>query len=160
MESRVCRRPIEAANSRRADRSWCGAAKLAEDGLMRGRVVSAPKTPTITQEQGVTVVSLGADYENLNDSGLEALNGMLLKTAAEADPPLLVLDLSNLRFFGSGFIEALFRAWSVLNARPGGRMSLCGLTAYCREVVEITHLDQLWRVFDSRDEAVRFVREG
>ena len=127
---------------------------------MRGRVVSAPKTPTITQEQGVTVVSLGADYENLNESGLEALNGMLLKTAAEADPPLLVLDLSNLRFFGSGFIEALFRAWSVLNGRPGGRMSLCGLTAYCREVVEITHLDQLWRVFDSRDEAVRFVREG
>ncbi len=75
---------------------------------------------------------------------------MLLKTAAEADPPLLVLDLSNLRFFGSGFIEALFRAWSVLDACPGGRMSLCGLTAYCREVVEITHLDQLWRVFDSR----------
>jgi anti-sigma B factor antagonist len=160
MESRVCRRPIDAANSRWAEWSWRGAPKLAEDGLMRGRVVSAPKIPTITQEQGVTVVSLGADYENLNESGLEALNGMLLKTAAEADPPLLVLDLSNLRFFGSGFIEALFRAWSVLNARPGGRMSLCGLTAYCREVVEITHLDQLWRVFDSRDEAVRFVREG
>jgi anti-sigma B factor antagonist len=160
MESRACRRPIDTANSRRADRSWRGTPQLVEDRLMRGRVVSAPKTPIITQEQGVTVVALGADYENLNESGLEALNGMLLKTAAEADPPLLVLDLSNLRFFGSGFIEALFRAWSVLNARPGGRMSLCGLTAYCREVVEITHLDQLWRVFDSRDEAVRFVREG
>ncbi len=75
MESRVCRRPIDAANSRRADWSWCGASKLAEDGLMRGRVVSAPKTPTITQEQGVTVVSLGADYENLNDSGLERSTG-------------------------------------------------------------------------------------
>jgi anti-sigma B factor antagonist len=127
---------------------------------MRGRVVSVPKSPSITQEQGVTVIALGADYENLNESGLEALNGMLLKAAADADPPLLVLDLSHLRFFGSGFIEALFRAWNVLNARPGGRLSLCGLTAYCREVVEITHLDQLWRVFETRDEAVRFVREG
>jgi anti-sigma B factor antagonist len=127
---------------------------------MRGRVVSVPKSPSITQEQGVTVIALGADYENLNESGLEALNAMLLKTAAEADPPLLVLDLSHLRFFGSGFIEALFRTWNVLNARPGGRLSLCGLTTYCREVVEITHLDHLWRVFETRDEAVRFVREG
>ncbi len=127
---------------------------------MRGRVVSAPKSPTITHEQGVTVISLGADYENLNESGLDALNSMLLRTAAEADPPHLVLDLSHLRYFGSGFIEALFRAWNVLNARPGGRLSLCGLTAYCREVVEITHLDQLWRVFETREEAVRFVREG
>jgi anti-sigma B factor antagonist len=128
--------------------------------LMRGRVVSAPKAPTITNEQGVTVIALGADYENLNDTGLEALNGMLLRTAAEAEPPLLVLDLSHLRYFGSGFIESLFRAWNVLNARPGGRLSLCGLTPYCREVVEITHLDQLWRVFETRDEAIRFVREG
>ena len=127
---------------------------------MRGRVVSAPKAPTITNEQGVTVISLGADYENLNETGLEALNGMLLRTAAEAEPPLLVLDLSHLRYFGSGFIESLFRAWNVLNARPGGRLSLCGLTPYCREVVEITHLDQLWRVFETREEAIRFVREG
>jgi hypothetical protein len=39
-------------------------------------------------------------------------------------------------------------------------MSLCGLTAYCREVVGITHLDQLWRVFETREEAVHFVRQG
>jgi anti-anti-sigma factor len=126
---------------------------------MRGPVISVPKAPSITQDQGVTVIALGADYENLNESGLEALNGMLLKATAQADPPLIVLDLSHLRFFGSGFIEALFRAWNQLNAR-GGRLSLCGLTAYCREVVEITHLDQLWRVFPTREEAVRFVRQG
>ncbi len=127
---------------------------------MRGPAISSPKAPSVTQEQGVTIIALGPDYENLNETGLEALNGMLLATAAEADPPLLVLDLAQLRFFGSGFIEALFRAWNRLNARPGGRLSLCGLTPYCREVVEITHLDQLWRVFETRDEAVRFVREG
>ena len=128
--------------------------------VMRGPVISVPKPPSITQDQGVTIISLGADYENLNESGLEALNNMLLKATAQADPPLIVLDLSHLRFFGSGFIEALFRAWNQLNSRPGGRLSLCGLTAYCREVVEITHLDQLWRVFETRDEAVRFVRQG
>jgi anti-sigma B factor antagonist len=131
-----------------------------EDFTMRGPVVSVPKAPTITQDQGVTVIALDADYENLNEAGLEALNGMLLKATAQADPPLIVLDLSRLRFFGSGFIEALFRAWNQLNARPGGRLSLCGLTDYCREVVGITHLDQLWRVFETREEAVRFVREG
>ena len=60
-----------------------------------------------------------------------------------------------MRYFGSSFIEALIRVWNHLNARPGGRMSLCGLTSNCREVVGLTHLDQLWSVFETREEAVR-----
>jgi hypothetical protein len=38
-------------------------------------------------------------------------------------------------------------------------MCLCGLTANCREVVGITDLDQLWSVFDTREEAVRSLRK-
>jgi anti-sigma B factor antagonist len=117
--------------------------------------VSPAKTPSITREQGVTVITLGEEFESLTDLELENLKGTLYDAAAQAEPPLLLLDLSRLRFFGSSFIEALFRAWSQLHTRPGGRMSLCGLTGYCREVVEVTHLDRLWSVFDTRDEAVR-----
>jgi anti-sigma B factor antagonist len=122
--------------------------------------VSGAKTPSITQEAGVTVISLGEEFESLSDLELESLKGALLDAAVQAEPPLVVLDLSRLRFFGSSFIEALFRAWSQLHTRPGGRMSLCGLTGYCREVVEVTHLDQLWSVFETRDEAVRGLRRA
>ena len=50
--------------------------------------------------------------------------------------------------------------WKHLSARSGGRMSLCGLTANCREVVGITHLDELWSIFDTREEAVRSLRKA
>jgi anti-sigma B factor antagonist len=118
------------------------------------------KAPSVTREQGVTVIALGPEYEHLDDAELENLKGVLLNTAVEADLPLVVLDLSRLEYFGSSFIEALICVWKHLNARPGGRMSLCGLTANCREVVGITHLDQLWSVFDTREEAVRSLQKA
>jgi len=116
--------------------------------------------PSITRELGVTVIAIGPEYENLTDAELESLKSGLLSTAVEADPPLVVLDLSRMRYFGSSFIEALIRVWNHLNARPGGRMSLCGLTSNCREVVGLTHLDQLWSVFETREEAVRSLRKA
>jgi anti-sigma B factor antagonist len=124
------------------------------------RSLSAPKAPSVTQENGVTVIMLGSEYENLEETELETLKGTLLETAERADPPLIVLDLSNLRYFGSALIESLFRAWNHLKSRPGGRLALCGLTSYCREVVEITHLDQLWSIFETRDQAVRSMKNS
>jgi len=121
---------------------------------------AAVKTPSITREQGVTVIALGSEYENLNEAEIESLKGTLLDAALQADPPVVLLDLSNLKIFGSSFIEALFRMWNHVNSRPGGQMSLCGLTSYCKEVVEITHLDQLWSIFETREEALRNLRQA
>ena len=127
---------------------------------MPGPALLPTKVLSVTREQGVTVIALGPEHEHLDDAELENLKGVLLTTAVEADLPLVVLDLSRLGYFGSSFIEALICVWKHLNARPGGRMSLCGLTANCREVVGITHLDQLWSVFETREEAVRSLRKA
>jgi len=124
------------------------------------RTVPGAKAPSVASEEGVTVVTLGPEYESLEETELETLKGALLEVAERADPPLVVLDLSQLRFFGSALIEALFRAWNHLKGRPGGRLSLCGLTSYCREVVEITHLDQLWSIFETRAEAVNALKQS
>jgi anti-sigma B factor antagonist len=118
------------------------------------------KAPHVVREDGITVVTLGPEYESLEETELETLKGALLDVAERADPPLVLLDLSHLRFFGSALIEALFRAWNQLKARPGGRLSLCGLTSYCREVVEITHLDQLWSIYETRAEAVQALKQA
>jgi anti-sigma B factor antagonist len=127
---------------------------------MPGSGLLPTKAPSITREQGVTVIALGPEHENLDIAELENLKGILSKTAVEADLPLVVLDLSRLGYFGSSFIEAMICVWKHLHARPGGRMSLCGLTSSCREVVGITHLDQLWSVFDTREEAVHSLRKA
>ncbi len=100
------------------------------------------------------MISLGPEYESLDERGLDDLKQVILDIAQSADPPRVVLDLSHTKFFGSSFIEILFRAWSRLNARDGGRFSVSGLSSYCAEVIEVTHLDRLWEVFPTLDEAV------
>ena len=102
----------------------------------------------------MSVISLGPEYENLDQNVLEELRATILQVAENADPPLVVLDLSHTKFFGSAFIEILFRAWNRMNSRPGGKFCISGLTAYCAEVIEVTHLDQLWTIYKTREEAV------
>ena len=98
--------------------------------------------PEIVKEGQVTVVALGPEYENLDEPRLDALTDVLLQVAETASPPIVVLDLSHTSFFGSAFIEVIFRMWN-------------RLSEYCTEVLEVTHLDQLWETFDTRDAAIK-----
>ena|SRR5579871_2767554 len=118
----------------------------------------ASTTPEISNRDGVTVIGLGVEYENLDEHLLDKLREVMLEVARTADPPLVVLDLSNTKFFGSAFIEILFGLASCLQAREG-QFALCGLTPYCREVLTITHLDSLWPIFPKREEAVSALRK-
>lgn len=121
-------------------------------------MTSSSTTPEITNRDGVTVIGLGIEYENLDEHLLDRLREVMLEVAKTADPALLVLDLSNTKFFGSAFIEILFGLASCLQSR-GGQFALCGLTPYCREVLTITHLDSLWPIFANREEAVSALRK-
>lgn len=113
--------------------------------------------PHIEVVDEVTVIQLGPEYENLNEPLLMKLQPMILEAVDQASPPYVVMDLSHTKFFGSAFIELLFLAWKRLKAR-GGNFALAGVTKYCLEVIEITHLDQLWPVCPTRDEALAKVR--
>jgi anti-anti-sigma factor len=118
------------------------------------------ESPNISQRDGVTVITLGSAYENLDGTHLEELSKVILDVANTADPPRVVLDLSRTEFFGSSFIEVLFRAWNRLNAREKGRFAISGLTPYCREIIDTTHLDRLWKLYDTSDSAVAALGAG
>jgi anti-anti-sigma factor len=117
--------------------------------------MTTKRAPEIVKDHNVTVVALGPAYENLDEHALDDLTDLLVETATTVDPPLVVLDLSHTKFFGSAFIEVLFRTWNRLNSRSGGRFAICGLTPYCAEVIEVTHLDRLWDIFATRQQAVQ-----
>lgn len=95
----------------------------------------------------------------IEDALLEPLGRELLAAVQAAPSPLVVLDLSATRFFGSGFIELLLRVWKTLQLRPDARMAVCGLQEYCREVLQITHLDQLWPMTATAAEGVAAISE-
>jgi len=114
--------------------------------------------PEVVMDGRVTVLVLGPAYKVIDEHVLDlGLGDSLIESAQEADPPLVVLDLSSTQFFGSSFIEILFRLWTKLQAREGGRFAICGLTPHCLDVLKITHLDTLWRLAATREEAVRAV---
>jgi anti-anti-sigma factor len=112
--------------------------------------------PEVVVNGPVTVIGLGPAFQIIDEHVLDSgLGESMIEIADEANPPVVVLDLSHTRFFGSSFIEVLFRLWTRLQARAGGTFAICGLTPHCSDVLKITHLDTLWRLFPDRDEAVR-----
>jgi stage II sporulation protein AA (anti-sigma F factor antagonist) len=105
----------------------------------------------IVQESDVFLVAFRPSDHTLDDAAVEDVAGQLLRTAA-ADPPRLVLDLGEVRFFGSSFIELMFRAWKRLKERNGA-MVLCCLHPHCAEVLKVTKLDTLWPICATREDA-------
>jgi anti-anti-sigma factor len=114
--------------------------------------------PEVLLQDGVTVVVFGRDFERITEDRIPAATQTLLDSIP-SQQPRLVVDLSQTTFFGSSFIEVLFRAWNRIHTKPGGRFALCGLSPYCTEVLQITNLDQLWKLYPTRDTAVQALQQ-
>lgn len=114
----------------------------------------SPMVPDIHKRGNVTVIAFGSQFETLDEYALDQCRDFVLETAKTADPPKVVIDLSHTKFFGSSFIEVLFRIWNRIHAQAEGQFAIAGLTPYCREVLEVTHLDKLWPLLPSEDAAV------
>lgn len=107
----------------------------------------------ISQEGDITFVGFSAKLAQLDETKLVDVSNSMQQVADQSAGQMVVLDLSRVEFFGSSFIEAMFRTWNRLNRKPGSKLVLCGLQEYCKEVVQITHLDRIWPVVANREEA-------
>jgi anti-sigma B factor antagonist len=99
------------------------------------------------------VVHLGAAYNSLSENSLVEVERNLLACADSLETKNLVVDLSKTEFFGSRFIESLFRAHNRMK-RKGGKFALSGLQPYPAEVIRISKLDTVWPLFANAQEAV------
>lgn len=108
----------------------------------------------------VTVIGFSPRCELIEDALLEPVGSQLLDAVRQADPPLVLLDLTATRFFGSGFIEVLLRTWRELQLRPNSRMVMASVQTYCREILAITHLDRLWPIADTRAEGLKLFEDN
>ena len=111
------------------------------------------KKPDILTQDGVTIVEFGPAFERISEDSIPAASEALIQ-AAGGENSKVVIDLSQTQFFGSSFIEALFRGWNKLKTRPDAAFVLCGLTDYCREVLEVTNLNRLWPTYPDRAAAI------
>ena len=121
--------------------------------------MAVTKKPDIVTEDGVTVVTFGPAFDRISEDSIPAASEALLQ-AAGGESAKVVVDLSHTQFFGSSFIESLFRGWNKLKTRPGAAFVLSGLNPYCLEVLEVTNLNHLWPIFPDRASAVASLKSN
>jgi anti-sigma B factor antagonist len=66
----------------------------------------------------------------------------------------MVLDLSQLTFIDSSGLGVLLACLRQVTA-SGGDLKLCGLTAEVRSVFQLTRMHTVFKIHNTRDEAVR-----
>ncbi len=94
-------------------------------------------------------------------SEVESMQWELIEQAAEivlsplkAEPASgVIVDLSQVSYFGSVFLSLLLRCHKLIK-QQGGEMVLCGASERARELLRLTALDTIWAIYDTREQAI------
>ena len=84
---------------------------------------------------------------NVNDV-LEGLSDLSIKN--------LVMDFQRTDYFESSAFALFVKLWKTVAVR-NGCMALCNLSKHEHEILSVTKFDMLWRICESRAEAMKVV---
>lgn len=99
------------------------------------------------------VVIPAQNVEDLRWELIEQAAEVVMSPLKRTQTPMVVVDLSEVQYFGSVFLSLLLRCHKYVKTR-GGELVLCGPSAMARELLGITALDTLWAIYDTRQEAL------
>ena len=88
----------------------------------------------------------GPEYCSLDDESLRQVRSLIQDLAEKTDRQYLVIDLSQVQFFGACFIGILVSAWDELKKRQR-HLAICGLTPMCARLIQVLHLDKLFDIY-------------
>lgn len=108
---------------------------------------------TIEHRGGVTIFVASPLLEKIDFALYEEAAEVLLAPLAGDPEPLVIVDLTNVNFFGSMFMAILLRCFKEVEER-GGMMVLCGVSPRAKELLHLTSLDQVWAIYADRREAI------
>lgn len=129
-----------------------------EQGRTMSSVTTAPKQATgdyfqMKRYGDIAVVIPSADIETLPSNLIEPASQAVIAPLRERPPTNLVVDLSQVAFFGSEFISFLLRLHLMMK-KQDSELVLCGVKERIRELLRQTALDTLWAIYEDRAEAV------
>jgi anti-anti-sigma factor len=102
------------------------------------------------------VLRPASDIESINWDVIEQTTQLILKPLRDLPVPLVVVDLTGIKYFGSVFLALLLRVHKQVKAR-GGELVLCGAKNAARDMLRITALDTLWAIYDTQAEALEAI---
>lgn len=101
----------------------------------------------------VVVVTPASNIESMSWDLIEQAAEVIMAPLRDQDMPMIIVDLSEVDYFGSVFLALLLRCHKYAKSR-GGELVLCGASPLALELLRITALDTLWAMYDTLDEAL------
>lgn len=101
----------------------------------------------------LTVVTTDEEYGTFDNELLSKTQAFLMELCDSLSPPILIVDMSNTEYFGSAFLEVLFRVTNRLR-KQNGDLVLCSPQESSSSIFQTTRLDSYWRIYRTRAEAV------
>jgi anti-sigma B factor antagonist len=99
------------------------------------------------------VIIPAQNVEDMRWELIEQAAEIVMAPLKKTQTPMVVVDLSEVKYFGSVFLSLLLRCHKYVKLR-GGELVVCGPSAMARELMGITALDTLWAIYDTRQEAL------
>ena len=93
------------------------------------------------------------NIEDMQWDLIEQAADIVMEPLKDQEVPMVVVDLSDVSYFGSVFLALLLRCHKFVR-KAGGEMVLCGASPTASELLRITALDTIWAIYDTREEAL------
>jgi anti-anti-sigma factor len=98
-------------------------------------------------------VVIHGDVGSLADAEVLAEFDAVAQQLRDSPSRKVVLDFSDVEYFGSSVLEGLRLLWRRLDPL-GAKMALCGLSDVGVEILQIANFDRLWPICSTRAEAL------
>ncbi len=107
----------------------------------------------IERHGDIAVIIPSTEVESMPENLIQQAAQMVL-APLRADPPAgLIIDLSQVNYFGSVFLSFLLRC-HMLVKKHGSEVVLVGASERARELLHLTALDTLWAIYGTRAEGL------
>lgn len=115
---------------------------------------SSSQSFRVERHGDIAVIIPSPEVESMHENLIQQAAQMVLAPLRQDPPAGLVIDLSQVNYFGSVFISFLLRC-HMLVKKHGSEVVLAGASERVRELLHLTALDTLWALYDTRDEALQ-----
>src|SRR5262245_25531720 len=102
---------------------------------------------------GITVITPLRDINSFEKTDLDQAADKVLDRLPNEEVVHVVIDFRKVPYFGTMMLTALLRFWKrVRDAR--GSMVLCNLSEDELDVLRVTRLDTVWRIYPTLEDAI------
>jgi anti-sigma B factor antagonist len=112
-----------------------------------------PGVIQIERHGDIAIIIPASEVENMQWELIEQAADIVLSPLKQEPASGVIVDLSQVAYFGSVFLSLLLRCHKLIK-QQGGEVVLCGASERAKELLRLTALDTLWAIYDRREQAL------